>query len=155
MQILLFVVLHGIASINICCGQQISSDKISLSNFMQRYYESQPFEGVKILEDYENKYLISLIVMEFPLDSNTNKTNRIAAIKARKNASIFINGSIISSSDVIFKNKSSNNDTIRETIITQTIKETSNGFIDGIELLTNFKDLMTGSLVFVYYRKMD
>ena len=40
-------------------SQSIDSDKVSLTNFIKRMYNSAPFEGVKVIEDYDNIYHLS------------------------------------------------------------------------------------------------
>ena len=45
-------------------AQDFNSDKTALSNFVRRMYESTKFEGVKIVEDYNSKYIVSLVVLE-------------------------------------------------------------------------------------------
>ena len=44
---------------NISFSQSYNSEKTSFINFVKRYYETSSFEGVKVVEDYENKYLVS------------------------------------------------------------------------------------------------
>ena len=42
-------------------SQSYNAEKTALSNFITRMYKSEPFTGVKVFLDYENKYLISLV----------------------------------------------------------------------------------------------
>ncbi len=42
-------------------GQGINDEKVSLTNFVKRMYTAKPFEGVKIVDDYDHQYLISVI----------------------------------------------------------------------------------------------
>ena len=45
-------------------GQGFSDEKVSLTNFIKRMYTAKPFEGVKIVDDYDHQYLISVISLE-------------------------------------------------------------------------------------------
>ena len=58
-------------------------------------YKFKPFEGVKIVEDYDDAYLIS--VLSLPLDKYPNQSMmmRVADVKAQSQASTFLNGSNI------------------------------------------------------------
>ena len=50
------------------CGnleaQSFNDEKVSLTNFIKRMYTAKPFEGVKIVDDYDHQYLISVISLE-------------------------------------------------------------------------------------------
>ena len=45
-------------------AQSFNEDKTSFSNFLKRMYIAKPFEGVKIVDDYDHQYLISVISLE-------------------------------------------------------------------------------------------
>jgi hypothetical protein len=50
-----------------CLGvgaQSIGQEHQNLAAFLKRMYLAAPFEGVKIVEDYDNQYLISVIALE-------------------------------------------------------------------------------------------
>ena len=45
-------------------GQGFNEDKTAFSNFIKRMYTAAPFEGVKIVDDYDHQYLVSVISLE-------------------------------------------------------------------------------------------
>ena len=53
-------------------SQSFNEDKVAFSNYIQRMYKFKPFEGVKIVEDYDDAYLIS--VLSLPLDKYPNQS---------------------------------------------------------------------------------
>ena len=135
-------------------SQDFNSEKTILSNFVRRMYESTKFEGVKIIEDYNSKYIISLVILEKSKYSNTSVLNRTANIKARSAANNFINGSTISSDMIIKTSEIKDSTNTYLTTIEETIKENANGFVEGMELLNSF-DIEEGKrFVYVVYRKL-
>ena len=65
-------------------------------------YTASPFEGVKMLEDYDNQYLLSVIVLDpAKYGNNTSTMTRVASVKAMSEASRFFNGSQITMDLVI------------------------------------------------------
>lgn len=137
-------------------GQGFNDDKIALTNFIKRMYNSSPFEGVKMIEDYDNKYIISVLSLE-KAGKSTSILTRIAQTKAQRQVSTFFNGAVITSEFIIktteTKADSSEVQTTVETI--EKIKENSVGFVNGLELLTNF-DIEEGKrMLFIYIKKIE
>jgi hypothetical protein len=136
-------------------SQSFNSDKTAFSNFIKRMYTSSPFEGVKIVDDYEHQYLISVISLEKAKYTSESTMNRVAQVKAQSQANTFINGSNISMDMVIRTTEikdSTNTKTIVESV--ETIKENASGFTQGMELLSNFDNQDNLRKVFVYCREM-
>lgn len=150
--LLLLVILVSIKSY----GQGFSDEKVSLSNFIKRMYAAKPFEGVKIVDDYDHQYLISVISLEKAKYTSEATLNRVAQVKAQSQASTFLNGATISMDMVITtkesKDSANNNTTIAETV--EQIKQNSFGFSQGLELLTNFDNTNSLRIVFIYIREL-
>jgi hypothetical protein len=138
------------------CGQSFNDDKPAFANFLKRMYNSSPFEGVKILDDYNHKYLVSVISLDKSKYTNVSIMNRVAQVKAQSQASTFLNGATISMDMVITtketKDSTNNVKTIVETI--EQIKQNSSGFSQGLELLANFDNADGKRGVFVYLREI-
>lgn len=119
-------------------------------------YSSSPFEGVKIVDDYNHQFLISVISLEKAKYTSESTMNRVAQVKAQSQANTFLNGSTISMDMVIRTTETTdttaNTQTIVETV--ETIKENSSGFTQGMELLTTFDNADGLRRVFVYCREM-
>ena len=136
-------------------SQSFNEDKTAFANFVKRMYMATPFEAVKVIDDYDHQYIISVISLEKANYTNPSTMNRVAQIKAQSQANTFFNGSTISSDIVIKttekKSKDSTN-TIVETI--ESIKENAMGFTKGLELLTNFDNTDGKRMVFIFYREL-
>ena len=133
-------------------AQSYNTEKMAFTNFIIRMYENAPFEGARIVKDYENAYLISVIA----LDKNQYKTeamlNRVASVKAMAEASRFLNGSTISQETIIYTSQKGNGNTDFEWI--EKIRENSVGYVRSLEQLTNFTR-EDGMQVYVYYKQME
>ena len=137
-------------------GQGFNDDKVSLTNFIKRMYNSSPYEGVKMVEDYDNEYIISVLSLEKGTKS-FSILSRVAQVKAQRQVSTFFNGSTVTAEFIIKtteeKADSSEVKTTVETI--EKIKENSVGFVKGLELLTNF-DIDEGErMLFIYIKKIE
>ena len=98
---LVFIFLLLIASKN-TYSQSFNEDKTSMVNFLKRMYNSSPFEGVKIVDDYDHQYLISVLSLDKTKYTSPSIMNRVAQVKAQSQANNYLNGSTISS-DLIIK----------------------------------------------------
>jgi hypothetical protein len=138
-------------------SQSFNEDKTSFSNFLKRMYMSSPFEGVKIVDDYNHQYLVSVISIEKAKYSSESVMNRVAQVKAQSQASTFINGANISMDMVITtkETKDSSNkslSTITETV--ESIKQNAVGFSKGLEFLTNFDNADNLKKIFIFIREI-
>ncbi len=119
----LFLILT-IAFSSIGYTQSINENKISLTNFIKRMYNSAPFEGVKVIDDYDHQYFISVLSLEKGKYPNEAMMNRVAQVKGQSQANIFFNGSTISSDLVIKTTENKSTDKPNTTIETiESIKE--------------------------------
>ena len=137
-------------------SQSINSEKISLANFIKRMYTTTPFEGVKVIDDYDKQYLLSVISLDKAKFSDPAIMNRVAQVKAQSQASTYLNGATISMDMVIstkdVKDSANKVSTIVETI--EHIKQNSMGFSQGLELLTNFDSTGNLRMVYVFFRDL-
>ena len=140
----------------ICVCQGFNDDKTSLSNFVKRMYNAAPFEGIKVIDNYDHQYFISLVNLEKAKYPSASTMTRVAQVKAQQQANTFFNGSFISSDFIIKTTEAKSKDstsTIIETM--ESIKENSLGFVKGMELLTNFEAAETKRMVFIYFREIE
>lgn len=136
-------------------SQGLNSKTIPLSNFIKRMYFATPFEGVKVIDDYDHQYFISVVSLEKAKYNNSSTMNRVAQVKAQSQANRFFNGSVASTDLVIKTTEQKSNDSTSTVIETlETIKESSLGFTRGLELLINFDDSDLKRMVFIYYREI-
>ena len=136
-------------------GQSFNEDKTSMTNFIKRMYKATPFEGVKIIDDYDHQYLVSVLSLDKAKYTSPSLMNRVAQVKAQSQANTLLNGSSISTDIVIKTTEQKAGDktnTVVESI--ESIKENAVGFSQGLELLTNFDDEQSKRMVFIYYREI-
>jgi hypothetical protein len=149
--IILFLVLISCLTAK---SQSFNEDKTAFSNFLKRMYNSSPFEGVKIVDDYDHQYLVSVISLEKAKYTSESVMNRVAQVKAQSQASTFLNGATVSM-DMIITTKETQDSTNNVTTIVETveeIKQNSVGFSQGLELITNIIDSDGLKMVFIYMR---
>ena len=153
MKVFNIILLSGLFCFN-TLAQNFDNDKVSLSNFIKRMYTSHPFEGVKIIDDYDHQYLVSVISLDKSKYNNQSMMNRVAQVKAQSQANTFLNGASISMDMVIttkeIKDSTNNLKTIVETV--ENIKQSSVGFTQGLELLNSFDE--NKNVVFIYLREI-
>ena len=118
----------------------VKESNANLANYVKTYYLEQPFEGVKILETDSGVYLVSIGVVSFADYKDQSSRDRVAVIKARRNALLYMQGSIVTSEQLLKTSETitGNGASYYEQYIDK-ISETSAGFIDGMTTLTTFK----------------
>ena len=138
-------------------AQDYNSEKTTLSSFLKRMYNNAPFTGVKVVEDYENNYLVSVILLDKSKYTSSATMNRVAQVKAQSQASTFFNGSQIDMDFVITTKEKRSAKAEEVTIETiEKIKESSVGFVNALELLTNFdSEQEDGKVVFIFIKKIE
>lgn len=152
---LLFQTIILLLTLNVS-AQSFNDEKIVFSNFVKRMYSSTPFEGVKIMDDYEHQYLVSIVSLDKSKYANESTMHRVSQVKAQSQANTFLNGASISMEMIIttkeIKDSTNNKKTIIDTV--EKIKQNSIGFTQGLELLTNFDSTGNLRMVYVYVREL-
>lgn len=147
---LLALLVAMIATIHDSYAQGFNGDKVAFINFVSRMYENSPFEGVKIVEDYDDAYIISVVSLSssnYPFESTMT---RVAEVKSRAQASRYINGAEITL-DMIVTTKEDGKGNV-STEIVEKIHEGSFGYVDSLELLTILNK--NGQNIYVYSTKL-
>ncbi len=134
-------------------AQGYNTEKTALTNFLVRMYNNAPFEGVRVVEDYDNHYLLSVLTLDKSKYPDESTLNRVAGVKAMSQASRFFNGSEITA-DLIIKTNENATTGETNTEMIETIKENSIGYVKALEQLTNFTST-NGRQVFIYYKQID
>lgn len=136
-------------------GQAFNEDKTSMTNFIKRMYKATPFDGVKIIDDYDHQYLVSVLSLDKTKYPNPSIMNRVAQVKAQSQANTYLNGSN-TNMDLVVKTREQKTGEKTETVVEsiESIKENAVGFSQGLELLTNFDDEQSKRMVFIYYREI-
>ena len=134
-------------------AQSYNTEHTTLARFLTRLYNSAPFEGVKAVNDYENNYLISVVVLDPAKYGNNESTmSRVAGVKAMSQASRFFSGSKITSELIITTREDRTQNTTTEML--EKINEQSIGYVNALSELANFSNAQ-GQRVFIYYKELE
>ena len=140
---------------NATSAQSFNEDKTAFSNYLKRMYSATPFEGVKIVDDYDHQYLISVISLDKAKYADPSLMNRVSLVKAQSQANTFINGASIMMDMVITTTEKTTKDSTSTVVQSlESIKQNSTGFTQGLELLSNFDNSDSKRMVFIYYREI-
>ena len=129
-------------------AQNYNSENIALANFLTRMYMNAPYEGVRVVNDYDSNYLLSVVALDKSKYPNESTLFRVASVKAMSQASRFFNGSTITDELIITTTEKTNGESRIETI--EKINENSAGYVKQLQLLTSF-DYGDGLKVFIFH----
>jgi hypothetical protein len=136
-------------------AQSFNEDKTAFTNYVKRMYASAPFDGVKIIEDYDHQYLVSVIGIDKAKYTDPSVMNRVAQVKAQSQVNTYLNGASIDMNTIIRTTETTeNNQTKSITESIEQIKQNSTGFSQGLELLTNFDNSDNKKMVYVYMKEI-
>lgn len=150
-KVLLSILLCCIA--NVVYAQSFDQERIALAKFIERMYNSSPFEGCRIVDDYDNSYLLSVVELDKSKYKTSSVMNRIAQVKSQRNAGEFFNGTQSYSEITIRTPKSEEKGGAEMTETYEIIRTNSTGFVQQMALLTQFES--NENMVFVYYKKVN
>lgn len=135
-------------------AQSYDQNRIVLANFIERMYQNSPFEGCRIIDDYDNSYLLSVVVLDKAKYKSELQMNRIAEVKSQRNAGEFLNGTQSFTEFTINTPKCEGRDSQRDLTETyEIIKTNSTGYIRAMQLFTSFM-ASGGKKVFVFAKKI-
>ena len=149
--LLLFGVLISFA--NEINAQGYDQERIQLAKFFERMYNNAPFDGCRIVDDYDNSYLLSVVALDKSKYKTAQIMNRVADVKSQRNAGEFFNGSQSYTSMTIKTPKGEEHESDM-TEVYELIRVNSIGYVKQMQLLTSFED-KAGMQVFMYYKKVD
>lgn len=135
-------------------AQGYNQERTALANFMERFYKNAPFEGCRIVDDYDNSYLLSVVELDKSKYQTTSSMNRVAQVKSQRNAGEFFNGTQSYSEITIRTPKSETKGEKNMADTYELIKTTSMGYVRQMELLINF-DSNENNAVFIFYKKIQ
>ena len=132
-------------------AQGFDGDKVAFTNYLVRMYKAAPFDGVRVVEDYNDLHLVSVVLLQKEKYSSFSDMNRVASVKASSQVARYLNGSTINDELIIRTTEDASGETVTE--ITELIRENSYGYSKALEQLTNFED-SNGNQVFIFISKM-
>jgi hypothetical protein len=122
----------------------------TLGEFITEIIKKKNIDGVRIISAPANKYIVSTITLENAKYTTSEMRDKVAFMKAKQLVNTMVNGSTISSDQIIRTDES---DKRTEVTSTEIIKEHAMGFIQGLELLFS-KELNNEKTTYVYYSKI-
>lgn len=151
-RILLSISVLCVSMVNNAYTQGYNQDRTALNNFIVRMYNNAPFEGVKIVDDYDNTYILSAV--------NVNGTqpesaaNRIAQVKNNRQMSQYLGGLVEIDSETIIKTTEDAESKHSISEITDIIKEQSIGFTKSMEIIATI-DRSDGQKCYLFLRNIN
>lgn len=122
----------------------------TLESFTTTLINKKTIDGAKIISAPGNKYIISIITLENAKYVSPEMRDKAAFMKAKQFVNSMVNGSTITSDQII---RTDENDKSTEVTNTEIIREQSMGFIQGLELLFA-KEITQNKTTYVYYSKI-
>jgi len=122
----------------------------TLESFITEIINKKAIDGAKIISAPNNKYIISTISLENAKYTSPEMRDKVAFMKAKQQVNSMFNGSTITS-DLIIRTDETDKHT--EVTNSETIREQSMGFIQGLELLFG-KEIIQNKTTYVYYSKI-
>lgn len=136
-------------------AQGYDEDRINLAMFIERMYNNEPFDGCRIVDDYDNSYMLAVVILDKAKYKDKMSMNRVAQVKSQRTAGEFFNGSQSYTEMVIRTPRSEEkggDPALVETM--EIIRVNSVGYVRQMQLLTSF-DNEDNTKVYVYYKQVD
>ncbi len=122
----------------------------TLEEFITEIIKKKSIDGARIISAPANKYIVSTITLENAKYSTPQMRDKVAFMKAKQLVNGLVNGSTITSEQII---RTDENDNSTEVTNTEIIREQSMGFIQGLELLFD-TEITQNKTTYVYYSKI-
>lgn len=134
-------------------AQGYDQERIQLAKFIERMYNNAPFEGCRMINDYDKSYFISVVALDKAKYKTEQIMNRVAQVKSQRQAGEFLNGTQ-SFSEFIIKTPrcEEKGDSISKEEIIDVIKTNSTGYVKQLQLFTSFED-KNNFQVFVFLKQ--
>ena len=121
----------------------------TLEEFITQIIKKKSIDGARIISAPANKYIVSTVTLENAKYSTSEMRDKVAFMKAKQLVNTLVNGSTITSDQIIRTDES---DIRTEITSSEIVKEHAMGFIQGLELLFG-KEITQNKTTYVYYSK--
>jgi len=122
----------------------------TLEEFITEFIKKKSIDGARIISAPANKYIVSTITLENAKYTTPEMRDKAAFMKSKQLVNTLVNGSTITSDQII---RTDENDIRTEITSTEIVKEHAMGFIQGLELLFS-KELTPNKTTYVYFSKI-
>ena len=137
--------------------KSFNEDREAMAEYIKKLYLKMPFSDITIVENYNSRFLISVVELDKTLYQSTSDMNRVASIKAKSQLSRYFNGSM--TEEIFVIQTTPFNDTAQSTssIVKSfsAIKESSSGWVNAMELLNVFPSADNHHVVYVYSKFLE
>ncbi len=123
----------------------------TLDEFITGILKNKLVDGAKIISAPGNKFIMTSVSLENEKYSSSEMRDKVAFMKAKQFVNTMINGSTITSDQIIRTDES---DSKTEVLNTEIVREQALGFIQGLELLFS-KNIMPNKTSYVYFSKIQ
>lgn len=148
----LILLLSLIISSEYCIAQSINTEKTTFINFLKRQYEQENYEGIRLVEDYDKTYIISVLSLNKKIYPSTSTMFRVAKVKATQQIGAYIDGTN-TSSDLLIRTTESDSVRVEKVEI---VRERSNSFVNSVEYLASFPKVENADdIVFIYSKEIE
>jgi len=121
----------------------------TLEEFITEFIKKKSIDGARIISAPANKYIVSTITLENAKYTTPEMRDKAAFMKSKQLVNTLVNGSTITSDQII---RTDENDIRTEITSTEILKEHAMGFIQGLALLFA-KEITQNKTTYVYYSK--
>lgn len=142
-------------------SRYLNFDKAIIANFVTGIYNLETFEGVRVFQTEEGvNYLITAVALKKGISNSLAIVSRIASIKAKLYVCQYFSCSLINTQELntevllITNNNGFYKAGVCLKLAKDIFKESSIGFIEGMELLTNFESSDTNHTVYLFYKEV-
>jgi hypothetical protein len=151
---ILLVLVSCLVNINVL-GQSFNKEQIALKNFLVRMYKAEPIEGVQIVQDYKNYYLISVVTLARKNGVSNQSLNRVAQVKSQRQVAQYFNAHTQTSTQTIIKMSDDIDGTKTVSDVVETVSEVIQGNIRALSPLTTIDNEDKTERVYIFYRTLD
>ena len=140
--------------VGLMSAQSLDEDRTALAMFIERMYNNEPFEGCRLLDDYDHSYLINVVTLDKIKYANRQAMNRVAQVKSQRAAGEYLNGTQ-SFTEFVIKTPKSEGKGVNENMVKtlEVIKTNTTGFVQQMQILSSF-DAEGNTRVFVFYKEI-
>lgn len=133
----------------VALAQEYNQNLLVLGQYVKRMYLEEPFTGVRVIEDADNCYLVSIVVD--PAGRSDAATLRKVQVKGLSYANEFLNGTFVDQKTIIHTKGNSRGYSNEE--IEDFIEARSMGYVQSMQTISTFTD-DSNAKVYVYCKQM-
>lgn len=135
-------------------AQGYDEERVALAQFIERMYRAEPFEGCRIVDDYDHSYFLAVVALDKSKYKTASVLNRVAQVKSQRVAGEFFNGSQTYSEMIIHTPRSEGKSNDNMEGIVETIRMNSIGYVRQLQLLVSF-DIENNMKTFIYFKPIN